>query len=66
MSYIFILMSYIFILISYIFIPTTPNPTSGYLLLIPQSNILELNMSVIDGMKLIISGGVLEPKYKYN
>ena len=51
---------------AYIFIPTTPNPTSGYLLLIPQSNILELNMSVIDGMKLIISGGVLEPKYKYN
>lgn len=47
-----------------IFIPTTPNPTSGFLLMIPQDQIKELNMSVSDGMKLIISGGAVSPEYK--
>ena len=46
-----------------VFIPTTPNPTSGFLLLIPKEDILTLEMSVADGMKLIISGGAVVPVY---
>jgi uncharacterized membrane protein len=46
-----------------VFIPTTPNPTSGFLLLIPKEDILKLDMSVGDGMKLIISGGAVVPAY---
>jgi len=46
-----------------VFVPTTPNPTSGFLLMLPQAEITSLNMSVADGMKLIISGGVVVPPY---
>src|SRR5690606_37106254 len=42
-----------------IFMPTTPNPTSGFLLFIPREDIRELDMSVGDAMKLIISGGTV-------
>jgi uncharacterized membrane protein len=44
-----------------IYVPTTPNPTSGYLLLVPESEIIPLSMSVEDGMKMIISGGLYTP-----
>ncbi len=44
-----------------IFVPTTPNPTSGFLLMVPAEDITELGMSVGDGMKLIISGGAVIP-----
>lgn len=44
-----------------IFIPTTPNPTSGFLIFVPKSDTIELNMSVEDGIKFIISGGLVEP-----
>ena len=44
-----------------VFIPTTPNPTSGYLLLVPQEEITALDMSVEEGLKLIISAGVVTP-----
>jgi uncharacterized membrane protein len=44
-----------------IFVPTTPNPTSGFLVLIPREDIVELDMSVGDGMKMIISGGAVLP-----
>ena len=44
-----------------IFVPTTPNPTSGFLLMVPKEDITRLNMSVTDGMKLIISGGAVVP-----
>jgi len=44
-----------------IFVPTTPNPTSGFLLMLPESDITRLNMTVGDGMKLIISGGAVVP-----
>lgn len=44
-----------------VFMPTTPNPTSGFLLMIPRENIIELNMSATEGMKLIISGGAITP-----
>lgn len=46
-----------------IFMPTTPNPTSGFLLLIPREDIRELDMSVGDAMKLIISGGTVIPPW---
>ncbi len=44
-----------------IFVPTSPNPTSGFLLLVPKEQITELEMSVGDGMKMIISGGAVTP-----
>lgn len=47
-----------------IFIPTTPNPTSGFFLIIPASDCIPLDMSVEDGFKLIISGGVITPTWE--
>ncbi len=44
-----------------VFVPTTPNPTSGFLLLLPPREIIELEMSVGDGMKMVISGGTVIP-----
>ncbi|RKX36101.1 MAG: hypothetical protein DRP71_01110 [Verrucomicrobia bacterium] len=44
-----------------IFVPTTPNPTSGFLVMFPENEITELDMTVGDGMKVIISGGALVP-----
>jgi uncharacterized membrane protein len=46
-----------------VFVPTTPNPTSGFLLMIPEEEIYELEMTIGDGMKLIISGGAVIPPY---
>lgn len=46
-----------------VFIPTTPNPTSGFLLLIPRAEIVELDMTVGEGMKMIISGGAVMPTW---
>jgi uncharacterized membrane protein len=45
-----------------VFIPTTPNPTSGFLVLVPESEIITLEMSVADGIKFIISLGALLPE----
>lgn len=45
-----------------IFIPTTPNPTSGFLIFVPKKDIIELDMKVEDGIKFVISGGLVEPK----
>jgi uncharacterized membrane protein len=42
-----------------IFIATTPNPTSGFLIMVPQEDIIWLGMSVEEGMKLVISGGMI-------
>lgn len=44
-----------------VFVPTTPNPTSGFLILVPKHEVIELEMSVADGMKAIISGGAVMP-----
>jgi uncharacterized membrane protein len=44
-----------------VYVPTTPNPTSGYLLFVPESEIIPLSMTVEDGMKMIISGGLYTP-----
>ncbi|MCH6257021.1 DUF502 domain-containing protein [Puniceicoccaceae bacterium K14] len=46
-----------------IFVPTTPNPTSGFLVMLPRSEIKVLDMTVGDGMKLIISGGAVAPNW---
>jgi uncharacterized membrane protein len=46
-----------------IFIPTSPNPTSGFLILLPKTEITELEMSVGEGMKMIISGGAVIPPW---
>ena len=46
-----------------VFVPTTPNPTSGFLLMIPREEVVDMDMTVADGMKLIISGGAVVPPY---
>ena len=45
-----------------VFVPTTPNPTSGYLLFVPKTQVTDLDMSVEDAMKLVISGGSVNLK----
>ncbi|KFE33507.1 DUF502 domain-containing protein [Thioclava atlantica] len=47
-----------------VFLPTTPNPTSGFLLFVPQSQVSYLDMSVEDAAKLIISAGLVYPQPK--
>jgi len=47
-----------------VFLPTTPNPTSGFLLYVPKSDVVELAMSIEDGAKLIISAGLISPEYQ--
>jgi uncharacterized membrane protein len=44
-----------------VFVPTTPNPTSGFLLFVPRADIIELRMSIEDGFKLIVSFGAVAP-----
>lgn len=44
-----------------VFLPTTPNPTSGFLLFVPQRDVIELEMSVEDAAKLVISAGLVYP-----
>lgn len=45
-----------------IFIPTTPNPTSGFLVLIPEEKVIKLEMSVAEGVKYIVSLGSIAPE----
>lgn len=47
-----------------VFIPTTPNPTSGFLLFVPEKDMQYLEMSVTEGMQLVISGGSIMPGTK--
>jgi uncharacterized membrane protein len=44
-----------------VFIPTTPNPTSGFMLMIPKSDIISVEISVEEAMKMVISGGAFSP-----
>jgi uncharacterized membrane protein len=44
-----------------LFVPTTPNPTSGFLLLVPRKSVVELSMSVDQALKFVISLGVMQP-----
>ena len=47
-----------------IFVPTTPNPTSGFLLFFPEADVIELDMTVEDAAKLVISAGLVYPNGK--
>lgn len=47
-----------------VYVPTTPNPTSGFFLMVPRRDVLELDMSVDEGLKMIISMGVVVPKWR--
>lgn len=47
-----------------VFLPTTPNPTSGFLLFIPRKDMIKLDMSVEEGIKMVISGGIVGPNDK--
>jgi uncharacterized membrane protein len=47
-----------------VFIITTPNPTTGFLCLVPESQIIELEMSVEDALKLVMSAGIVVPPYR--
>ncbi|MBI5428685.1 MAG: DUF502 domain-containing protein [Nitrospinae bacterium] len=49
-----------------VFVATTPNPTSGFLIFVPKEDLIELDMPIEDGIKLIISGGIVTPKYDPN
>ena len=44
-----------------LYVPTTPNPTSGFFLMVPKADVIELDMSVEDALKYIISMGVVAP-----
>lgn len=44
-----------------VFLPTTPNPTSGFLLFVPKKDIVHLSMSVEEAIKMVISGGIVTP-----
>ncbi|NOX75811.1 MAG: DUF502 domain-containing protein [Gammaproteobacteria bacterium] len=46
-----------------VFIPTTPNPTSGFFIMVPRRDVIELGMNVDDGLKMIISAGVVVPEW---
>ena len=49
-----------------IFIPTTPNPTTGFLILVSEQELIRLEMPVADGIKFIISLGAVSPDYRVN
>lgn len=44
-----------------VFLPTSPNPTTGFLLMVPERDIRRLNLSVEEGLKMVISGGAYVP-----
>ncbi|MDA0997345.1 MAG: DUF502 domain-containing protein [Proteobacteria bacterium] len=44
-----------------VYVPTTPNPTSGFLLFVPRKDVIPLQMPVEDAIKLVISGGIVTP-----
>ncbi len=46
-----------------VYVPTTPNPTSGFFLMVPRAETIELNMNVDDALKYIISMGVVAPEH---
>ncbi len=44
-----------------VFLPTTPNPTSGFLMFVPQEDVIPLSMTVEEGLKMVVSGGIVTP-----
>ena len=49
-----------------VFLPTTPNPTSGFFLMVPRNDTIRLSMNVEEALKMIISGGAVVPDYDKN
>lgn len=47
-----------------VFLPTTPNPTSGYLLFVPRKDLIILDMTVEEGIKMVVSGGIVTPPFE--
>jgi uncharacterized membrane protein len=47
-----------------VFLPTTPNPTSGFLLFVPKKDLTFMSMTVEEGIKMIVSGGIITPEEK--
>lgn len=47
-----------------VFVPTTPNPTSGFIILVPKSDVIELQMTVDEALRMIISLGVVVPDWR--
>ena len=47
-----------------LFVPTTPNPTSGFLLFLPKKDLIYMKMKVEDAVKMVISGGIVTPEVK--
>ena len=47
-----------------LFVPTTPNPTSGFLIFVPKQDIVRLSMKVEDALKMVVSGGLVTPPDK--
>ena len=46
-----------------VFLPTTPNPTSGFLLFVPRKDVIILDMSVEEAAKMVISAGLVSPDF---
>jgi uncharacterized membrane protein len=46
-----------------VFVPTTPNPTGGFLLIVPEDKVIKLEMSVADGLKYVVSLGAISPEH---
>jgi len=46
-----------------VFVPTTPNPTSGFIILVPTRDVVELDMNVDEALKMVISLGMVEPEW---
>ena len=44
-----------------VFVPTTPNPTSGFMILVEKCDVVDTDISVEEGLKIIISGGLIAP-----
>jgi len=47
-----------------VFIPTTPNPTTGFFVLVPEEQIMKVNITRQEAMAMIISGGIIQPEHK--
>ncbi|HLA41365.1 MAG TPA: DUF502 domain-containing protein [Candidatus Glassbacteria bacterium] len=48
--------------VAHVFMPTVPNPTSGYIILVPESQVHRLNLTVEEGLKLVLSLGLIHPQ----
>ena len=49
-----------------VFVPTTPNPTSGFLLFVPRADLILLDMTVEEGIKMVVSGGIVTPEHLHD